>query len=94
MECLWEIGGVSCEVIRGGTIQVGETILLLDDNHGRRIDDGGKLDAFYVRPKARSAKQVKEMMEGKKKSKEILMETDKEGLLRLQASYESVGLKY
>jgi hypothetical protein len=95
MECLWETGGVSCEIIRGGTIRVGDTMKILTNTDGNRVPtDGGKPDGFYIRPKLRTAAIVKAMLEGKKRSKERLMETDKEGLLRLQRSYESVGLKY
>lgn len=98
MECLWETGGVSCEIIRGGTIRVGDTMKILStyttDDNNRIPTDGGKPDGFYIRPKLRTAAIVKAMLEGKNRTKERLMETDKEGLLRLQRGYESVGLKY
>jgi hypothetical protein len=63
-------------------------------DNGRIPVDGGKPNGFYIRPKLRSAAIVKDMLEGKKKLKQRLIETDKEGLLRLQKSYESVGLNY
>lgn len=100
MECLWETGGVSCEVLSGGRISIGDSVVLLSPHesliasNGRVPNDGGKPPAFYIRPKLRSAAMIKELLEGKKQTKKTLESIDKEGLLRLQRSYESVGLQF
>jgi hypothetical protein len=94
MNCLWETGGVSCEVIQGGMVSIGDSVTILHETDGRIVNDGGKSKSFYVRPKDRSAEMVKELLEEKKMTKGRLTKTDPEGLLRLQQSYESVGLKF
>jgi hypothetical protein len=100
MDTLWKVGGVSCEIIRGGSISLGDTVKVLSPEDskawaaGRVPVDGGKPEAFYVRPKERSAEMVKGLLEGKKRTKQALTETDKDGIIRLQRSYESVGLQY
>lgn len=100
MDSLWEAGGVSCEIIRGGKISAGDSVTILSAEESERLAagrvpvDGGKSEAFYVRPKNRSAEMVNALLEGKKRTKQRLMETDKNGLLRLQQSHESVGLSY
>jgi hypothetical protein len=100
MECLWETGGVSCEVIQGGPIAVGDIVTVLPPeealvaSNGRTPKDGGQPPGFYVRPKTRSAEMVKALLQQKKETKKRLVETDEVGLRRLQRSLESVGLTY
>ena len=97
MNALWDTGGVSCEVIESGTISVGDKVTILPpDISGcrRSPSNGGKPKAFFVKPKDRTGDMVRSLVEDKKNTKEKLINTDKEGLLRLQRSYESVGLQY
>ena len=103
MDILWETGGVSCEVFESGVINVGDHITFIDVDELKNMTPndvpqcpniGGKEKEFFIRPKQRTAAMVRTLLEGKKKKKEELSKTDPEGLLRLQKSFESVGLKY
>lgn len=96
MEALWESGGVSCQVIQGGRVQVGDTIQVLQpgENDGVQVDEGIQSSGFFVRPSKRSAAMVKEALELQKKNLALLLEQDPEGVARAQKSYESVGLKF
>lgn len=100
MDCLWDTGGVSCEVIRGGKISAGDAVVILPPKEsnaasGNKVPvDGGKSSAFYTRPKLRSAAMVQELLEENKQTKQRLEMDEKEGLQRLQRSFEAVGLQF
>ncbi|CAJ1931411.1 unnamed protein product [Cylindrotheca closterium] len=93
MEAIFDVAGVSCEVLVGGQIQTGNTVKVLWDEK-REIDGGLQSSGFFVRPKERTAAMVKEGIAGKREAKEALMKTDPEGVERLERSYNSVGIKF
>lgn len=98
MEALWDAGGVSCEVLVGGTIHVGDrlTVVEEEDNNKKKrlIDPGRQSSGFFVRPSKRTAAMVREAIEGSKKAYAELIQSDPEGVERAETSYASVGLKF
>lgn len=93
MEAIWDVAGVSCEVVAGGRIRVGHKIRILWDET-REIDGGLKPSGFYVRPKERTAQMVKESLVEKREAKLTLQKIDPEGVQRAESSYNLVGLKF
>lgn len=65
MEAIWNVAGVSCEVLVGGKIKTGDQINILWDET-READGGLQSSGFYVRPKERTAQMVKEGLAGKR----------------------------
>ena len=95
MEATWEVAGVSCEVLRGGTIRVGDAVSVGETADPLRID-GGLADTdpgFLVRP----SKRTKAMVEGSKARTNAmlshLLKVDPGGVVRGLESYQSVGLQ-
>ena len=93
MEAIWDVAGVSCEVLVGGRIQVGDKIHILWDET-KEVDGGLKPSGFYVRPKQRTAAMVKEFLTENREAKAALLKIDPEGVQRAESSYNSVGLKF
>ena len=93
MEAIWDVAGVSCEVLVGGNMKVGDKINILWDET-REIDGGHKPSGFYLRPKERTAEMVKESLAGKRETKQALLKIDPEGVQRAESSYNAVGLKF
>jgi MOSC domain-containing protein YiiM len=94
MEALWDAGGVSCEVIEGGTISVGDAVYRKPNDEGLLVDEGYRDTGFFVRPSKRSAQMVREALKSNKELHKILSASDPEGAARAQSSYESVGLSF
>mmetsp|Transcript_45104 Transcript_45104/g.109133 ORF Transcript_45104/g.109133 Transcript_45104/m.109133 type:complete len:240 (+) Transcript_45104:364-1083(+) len=93
MDAIWDVAGVSCEVLVGGKIQTGDNIQVLWDEK-REIDGGLKSSGFYVRPKERTAQMVKESLAAKREAKQALLQIDPVGVRRAESSYNSVGIKF
>jgi MOSC domain-containing protein YiiM len=94
MEALWDAGGVSCEVIDGGDISVGDVASIHANQEGYLVDPGKQSLGFFVRPSERSAEMVRDALESKKRLYNELVEVDNEGVQRAQQSCESVGLSF
>lgn len=100
VESLWEEAGVSCEVLVGGIINVGDEAQVLTETelHDKvgivKRDAGHQPTGFFLRPTKRSASMVKDGLAGKKALYTELMEKDPSGVERLERSYNSVGLKF
>mmetsp|Transcript_38077 Transcript_38077/g.92629 ORF Transcript_38077/g.92629 Transcript_38077/m.92629 type:complete len:313 (+) Transcript_38077:408-1346(+) len=98
MEALWDSGGVSCEILVGGTIHVGDRLIIVADKEEQqrqyRIDPGKQSSGFFVRPSKRTAAMVKDGLEGSKKAYTKLIKSDPGGVERAEASYNSVGLNF
>lgn len=95
MEALWDAGGVSCEVIEGGEISVGDEVTVHPNNdEGLQVDPGHRTSGFWVRPSKRTAQMVREALEESKAVHKEMLVSDPEGVARAQASYESVGLSF
>jgi hypothetical protein len=95
MEALWDAGGVSCEILEGGDIAVGDEVTVRHPNsEGLPIDVGHRPESFFIRPSKRTAAMVRDALEGSKALHAELLASDPEGVDRAQASYGSVGLRF
>lgn len=95
MEALWDAGGVSCEVLEGGEVGVGDEVTVgHPNNEDIPVDVGHRAKGFFVRPSKRSAEMVREALQDSKDLHSKLLASDPEGVDRAQASYESVGLSF
>ena len=92
MNGIWDEAGVSCEVLKGGPIEVGDSVEILDET--MQIDDGNQNPGFYVPPSKRTADMVKSSLDRTRSAKKELLEVDPEGVKRVQASYATVGLTF
>jgi MOSC domain-containing protein YiiM len=95
MEALWDAGGVSCEVLEGGDIAVGDEVTVGHPNgEGLPVDAGHRSEGFFIRPSKRTAAMVRDALEGSRALHGKLFASDPEGVDRAQASYDSVGLSF
>ena len=95
MEATWECAGVSCEVIHGGKIRQGDSVVISETVDPERVD-GGDADTragFLVPP----SKRTKQMVEASKRAAHAalpnLLKVDPAGVVRGLESYQSVGLQ-
>jgi hypothetical protein len=96
MEAIWKESGVSCEVLTGGMIRVGDAVVVLPmDEQGRRpIDPGHQPPGFYIPPSQRTAAMVKAALQEKRLTMAKLAMIDPEGMARVDRAYCSVGLTF
>jgi MOSC domain-containing protein YiiM len=93
MEAIWNEAGVSCEVLTGGKIAVGDKVeIMLDEK--MEADGGDQAPGFYVPPSKRTTDMVVSSLARMRGAKKALTEVDPEGVKRVQASYSSVGLNF
>ena len=92
-EAIWYESGVSCEVIKGGTINVGDSVQIHKDEI-RNVDDGNQPPGYYVPPSKRTTEMVMGTMKLLREVKEEYTEIDPEGVERVEASYGTVGLTF
>ena len=92
MEAIWNESGVSCQVLVGGHIRVGDSVEILSQQE--EIDDGKQLPGYYVPPSKRTATMVKESLKQRKLNMQKFAEIDPEGVGRASAAYETVGLTF
>ena len=92
MEALWNDAGVSCQVLQGGRIAVGDAVVILEELMD--TDEGHQSPGFFVRPSQRTAAMVRSALAKSRLAKAELLELDREGVERVQASYSSVGLTF
>ena len=90
METLWHDAGISCEVLEGGTIRLGDSILILDETR----ETYPVSEAYLTPPSKRTAQMVKENLEEKREMQERLLRIDPEGVKRADDSYGQVDLKF
>jgi MOSC domain-containing protein YiiM len=93
MEAIWNEAGVSCEVLTGGPIGVGDTVEIIVDETVQ-IDDGNQPPGYFVPPSRRTADMVRDAIKSKREDKKKRLEIDPEGVERVEASYGTVGLKF
>jgi MOSC domain-containing protein YiiM len=91
METLWYDAGISCEVLEGGTIRVGDAISILFDETRPTYPVS---EAYLTPPSKRTAQMVKDGLQGKREMKERLLKIDPEGVQRADESYAQVDLKF
>jgi hypothetical protein len=92
-EAIWNEAGVSCEVLTGGLIGVGDVVEIIEDETGQ-VDDGNQPPGYYVPPSRRTTEMVRDAIKMKREEKEKLLEIDPGGVERVQASYATVGLTF
>lgn len=93
MESIWNEAGVSCEVLEGGPILVGDTIEILE-NEMSDVDGGDQPPGFYIPPSKRTTEMVMGAMKMSREMRLKLVEIDPVGVDRAEASYSSVGLPF
>lgn len=91
-DALWLDMGVSCEILRGGTIRTGDAVTILKEETRPVQDDHPA--AFYVPPQQRTAEMIRTAIESKRALHRRLRLQDPEGAARLEASYQQVGLSF
>ena len=92
---IWHLGGISCEVLQGGCLRVGQQVQIKHPDRApelARCNDGGKKPSFYKHPFLRTAAEAKECAGIPKEGGVFLSSKDPEGVWRLQSAWESVGL--
>lgn len=95
LEAIWEASGVSCEVIRGGRLRVGDTVGVVPGSfQPAKRDIGTMPPGYYVRPSLRTAEMVAGAREQLLKAKAALERSDPEGVARVAKAYGSVGLGF
>lgn len=92
MEAIWNEAGVSCQVVVGGDISVGDSITLT--NEQGIVDDGNQPPGYYTPPSKRTSEMVLGAMRVAREQKKQLQEIDPEGVKRVEASYATVGLTF
>lgn len=96
-EAIWREAGVSCEILSGGRLRVGDRVTMpsFDDNDDvYEVDGGAQSPGFYLPPSKRSAEMVRAAIKMQRENKKKLTEIDPEGVQRAQDSYASVGLTF
>ena len=102
MEAIWDEAGVSCEVLVGGTIEVGDEVKVLSKEEAAdryeggsiQVDAGRQPPGLFARPSKRSTDTVKLGLSRKKELHSKLLADDPIGVERLEKSYNSVGLTF
>jgi MOSC domain-containing protein YiiM len=92
MESIWNEAGVSCQVLTGGIIRVGDHVKVTSQR--AEIDDGIQSKGFYVPPSKRTSNMVNEHLERSKEQHKLFLETDLDGVERARRAYDSVGLTF
>jgi MOSC domain-containing protein YiiM len=94
MEGLWKEAGVSCQILSGGMIAVGDSVVITAIQMEHGVDDGDQSPGFYIPPSQRSAEMVKQAKDRMRRMKQELLAIDPEGVERAERSYNSVGLTF
>ena len=93
MEATWDVCGISCEVLEGGTLTNGDKVVIAGgDADAERIDGGAQAPGFYLRPSQRNKNQVVTAANMLSAALPRLLEVDPSGVARALESYHSVGL--
>jgi MOSC domain-containing protein YiiM len=93
MEAIWNEAGVSCEVLTGGPIGVGDVVEIVEDERAQ-VDDGNQPPGYFVPPSKRTAEMVRDAIKRKREQKKHLLKIDPKGVERVEASYGTVGLTF
>jgi MOSC domain-containing protein YiiM len=106
MEAIWNESGVSCQVLVGGSISVGDSVQIIpvppvplngedaNANVLEATDPGNQPPGYYVPPSKRTTKMVMGALQMMRETKKQLAATDPEGVARVEVSYQSVGLSF
>ena len=95
MEAAWDASGISCEVIAGGRLRVGDRVEVLSKPKDKaRIDAGTQPAGYYTPPSRRSAATVRRAAKQMAEARAALEPLDGEGVARVERAYNSVGLSF
>ena len=63
MNRLWDVCGVNCEILKGGTVLVGDEVAVIPGTHQpKRVNPGTKPPGFFVRPRDRTHEEHASMI--------------------------------
>ena len=54
----WDVGGLCCEVVRGGTLKPGDAVRIASAPDPSRVDAGSHPPDFFIRPRLRTRAMV------------------------------------
>lgn len=94
VEAIWDVCGVSCEVIHGGELKAGDLAVLSSEPPDEDKVDGGEHAAgFLLPPSRRTREMVNRASKHKQEQLPKLLRVDPGGVARALESYQSVGLR-
>ena len=93
-EALWETAGVSCEILCGGQLSLGDEVEILTETRDQARTKHGKPAGFFVRPSQRGMPVVRALRDGLRGAHSRLEAQDAAGCARVAAAYASVGLTF
>lgn len=93
MEATWDVGGLNCEVLKGGTLKPGDQVRISPEEFPKRIDGGQQAPGFFTRPSKRTRQEVVLAQQMQAAALPKLLEVDPAGVARALESYHSVGLQ-
>jgi len=88
---------VSCEVLQGGVVAVGDAVCPEPADspaHATVRDLGSQPPGYFVRPSKRTAGMLRGASLHMAGTLERVMKDDPDGAVRVEAAYESVGLRF
>lgn len=99
MDALWDSAGVGCEILQGGTLRVGDRVRVVPGTHQpERCDSRGnittKSEVYFLRPKLRTAEQVRAQRRGLAEIHEAMRRRDPEGERRVAEAHAAAGIKF
>ena len=95
MEAIWDVSGVSCEVVAGGEIRIGDRVRAVPNSAAPdRLDPGAHAPGYYTRPSQRSAATARAAREHSRATVRALKDIDPQGIRRVADAYRSVGLTF
>jgi len=94
LEAIFDASGVSCEVLVGGKLQIGDQLIRISTPTSTIRDLGAQPSGYFVRPTKRSPQMISGALAQLRSMLEDLIATDPEGAKRLQAAYRSVDLDF
>ena len=93
-EHLWDVCGVNCEIIQGGTVRVGDTVAVVPNTYQpKRATAGHKPEGFFIRPSQRTAEMVRKMPIPVLAAMKMAL-IDPVGFQRAEDGYTSVGCTF
>ena len=95
MEAAWECAGVHCEVVRSGTIRVGDTVSISSEVQPDRVDSGeaaGQAE-YLIPPSKRSRRQREKLRTARSNALPHLLKVEPGGVVRALEAHQVLGLK-
>ena len=94
MNRLWDFCGVNCEILKGGTVCVGDEVAVIPGTHQpKRVNPGTKPPGFFVRPKDRTHEEHASMIIPPAVAFGMSL-MDPAGFERIESGYRSVGVNF